>query len=55
VTTFGAFVDIGVGTCGLVHISKMKRQSLHVNQRIEVQVLDVDVARKRIALGIKNS
>jgi len=54
VTTFGAFVDIGVGTCGLLHISRMNGQNLHVNQRIEVQVLDVAVARKRIALEIKN-
>lgn len=51
-TTFGAFVDIGVGQCGLVHISRMKGQPLHVSQRIEVQVLDVDIARKRIGLGI---
>lgn len=53
VTTFGAFVDIGVGTCGLVHISRMKGMSLHVNQRIEVEVLDVEIARKRIGLAIK--
>ena len=59
ITNFGAFVDIGVHDNGLVHISQMANRfisnpadvvSLH--QHVAVKVLDVDTARKRIALQI---
>ncbi|MCQ2959646.1 MAG: RNA-binding transcriptional accessory protein [Bacteroidales bacterium] len=59
ITNFGAFVDIGVHENGLVHISQMSNRyisnpaevvSLH--QQVEVQVLDVDLQRKRIGLKI---
>lgn len=59
ITNFGAFVDIGVHENGLVHISQMADKyvanpadivSLH--QQIEVQVIDIDMNRKRIALKI---
>ncbi len=61
VVDFGAFVDIGVHQDGLVHISHMsdtKRISspselVHVGDVIDVRVLNVDVARKRIALTMK--
>lgn len=59
VTNFGAFVDIGVKENGLVHISQMADHfvsnpadvvSLH--QHVEVKVIDVDLARKRIQLSM---
>ena len=56
-TAFGAFVDIGVHQDGLVHISQMAdhyikdpNEVVHLNQKIRVRVLDVDVDRKRISL-----
>ena len=60
VTNFGAFVDIGVHQDGLVHISQMAdhfvsdpHTVLKVQQKVTVTVLEVDVARKRIALSLK--
>ena len=59
-TAFGAFVDIGVKTDGLVHISQLADRfvknvadvvSLH--QQVVVRVLDVDTARGRINLTMK--
>ncbi|MCB0688422.1 MAG: RNA-binding transcriptional accessory protein [Saprospiraceae bacterium] len=49
-TKFGAFINIGVKQDGLVHISQMAGKSLHIEDQILVQVLDVDVPRKRINL-----
>jgi protein Tex len=61
VTSFGAFVDIGVHQDGLVHISQLsdgfvKNASdvVRVNQRVSVVVLGVDVERKRISLSMKS-
>ena len=60
VIDFGAFVDIGVHQDGLVHISqiadrfiKHPRDVLQVGQAVKVKVLEVDAARKRIALTMK--
>lgn len=60
VTAFGAFVDIGVHQDGLVHISHIADKFVRdpaevvaVQQKVEVTVLDVDVARKRISLSMK--
>ena len=60
VTAFGAFVDIGVHQDGLVHISQMANRFIKdpgevvkVHQKIEVTVMEVDIARKRIALSMK--
>ncbi|XPV77067.1 MAG: Tex family protein [Desulfovibrio sp.] len=57
VTKFGAFVDIGVHQDGLVHIScltdgyvKDPADVVHVRQQVQVKVLGVDIARKRISL-----
>jgi protein Tex len=62
ITRFGAFVDIGVKQDGLVHVSEIAHQyitdpneALKLNQKLEVKVLEVDVARKRIALSIKQT
>lgn len=60
VTRFGAFVDVGVHQDGLVHISQLAdkyvkdpSEIVKVGQQVEVMVLDVDVARKRISLSMK--
>ena len=60
VIDFGAFVDIGVHQDGLVHISQMTNKYIKhplevvsVGDIVEVQVLSVDVAKKRIALTMK--
>ena len=57
VTDFGAFVDIGVHQDGLVHISRLSErfvrhpsEAVHVGDIVKVWVVDVDMARKRIAL-----
>ena len=62
VTAFGAFVDVGVHQDGLVHISQLAdrfvkdpNQVVRVNQRVEVTVLQVDPARKRIALSMRTN
>ena len=60
VTKFGAFVDVGVHQDGLVHISELSNryikepsEAVKVGQIVKVQVLNVDVKNKRIALSIK--
>lgn len=49
---FGAFVDIGVGTNGLLHNSRSRGTTLNLGDRLEVTILDVDVRRKRIGLAL---
>lgn len=60
ITNFGAFVDIGVHTQGLVHVSEMADHfvkdpttivSLH--QHVMVKVKEVDLKRKRLSLSMK--
>ncbi len=60
VAAFGAFVDIGVHQDGLVHISAMSktfikdpRQVVKPGDIVKVKVLEVEVARKRIALTLR--
>jgi len=60
VANFGAFVDIGVHQDGLVHVSALSdryvkdpRDVVRVGQTVRVRVLEVDVARKRIALSMR--
>ena len=60
ITNFGAFVDIGVHQDGLVHISaitnkfiKDPREVLKTGDVVKVKVIEVDVARNRIALGMR--
>ncbi|MBR0138528.1 MAG: RNA-binding transcriptional accessory protein, partial [Erysipelotrichaceae bacterium] len=57
VTDFGAFVDIGVHQDGLIHISKLSKryvknptEVVSIGDIVEVKVLEVDVAKKRISL-----
>ncbi len=58
-TAFGAFVDIGVKQDGLLHISQITRkfikspaEVLKLHQELNVKVIEVDVARKRINLSL---
>ena len=60
ITNFGCFVDIGVHHDGLVHISEMSEKFVkspadivHVHQKVAVTVMEVDLARQRIALSMK--
>ena len=62
VTAFGAFVDIGVHQDGLVHISKLAdryvknpNDVVKAQQKVEVTVLEVDEARKRITLSMQKN
>ena len=60
VAAFGAFVDLGVHQDGLVHVSQLAhkfvtdaREIVKTGDIVKVQVVEVDVARKRIALTMK--
>ncbi|WP_277207011.1 Tex family protein [Vibrio misgurnus] len=60
VANFGAFVDIGVHQDGLVHISALTdrfiadpRDVVKAGDIVKVKVMEVDVARKRIALSMR--
>lgn len=62
ITAFGCFVDIGVHQDGLVHISQMSNsyitdpnQVVKLNQKVKVTITDVDIARKRISLSMKQN
>lgn len=57
VAAFGAFVDIGVHQDGLIHISELTdrfikdpAEVVHVGKRLKVQVMEIDLDRKRISL-----
>jgi len=60
ITNFGAFVDIGVHQDGLVHVSQMANrfvkdpnEVVKLNQKVMVEVTDVDLERNRIQLSMK--
>jgi len=62
VTNFGAFVDIGVHQDGLVHISQLADRYVRdpndvvkVQQQVTVTVMEVDLARSRIALSLRQT
>ncbi|MFO7696004.1 MAG: S1 RNA-binding domain-containing protein [Anaerolineae bacterium] len=59
---FGAFVDIGAQTDGLLHISQLSggfvnhpREVVEVGQEVHVRVLEVDKERRRISLTMKDT
>ena len=61
IVDFGAFVDLG-GIDGLVHISELSwshvnhpSEAVKVGQEVEGEVLDVDMSRERISLGLKQT
>ena len=61
IAAFGAFVELKEGVDGLVHISDMSwtkkvnhpGELLKKNDTIEVKVLDIDIDKRRISLGVK--
>ncbi len=62
ITSFGAFVDVGVHQDGLVHISQLAdryvsnpSEVVSVQQSVTVTVLEVDLERKRIALSMREA
>jgi uncharacterized protein len=62
ITNFGAFVNIGVKQDGLVHISHLANryisdpnEAVKLGQKVMATVLEVDIARKRIALSLKEA
>ncbi len=62
ITNFGAFVDVGVKQDGLVHISHFSNRYISdpnevvkLNDKVMVTVLEVDAARKRISLSMKEA
>ncbi|MFH1138552.1 MAG: Tex family protein [Pseudomonadota bacterium] len=62
VTAFGAFVDVGVHQDGLVHISQLSdrfvkdpAEVVKVHQQVMVTVIEVDLARNRISLSMKEN
>ena len=61
VVDFGVFVDIGVKQDGLIHISELSKEYikhpkevLKVGDIVNVKILNVDAARKRISLSMKD-
>lgn len=61
ITDFGAFVDIGVGVDGLVHVSKISNkfiknpnEVLTNSQVVEVKVIEIDRKKERIGLSMKD-
>jgi len=63
ITDYGAFVELESGIEGLVHVSEMSwtKKNVHPNkivsagQEVNVQVLDIDMDKRRISLGIKQT
>jgi small subunit ribosomal protein S1 len=61
ITNFGAFVELGNGIDGMIHISDISREkrlnhpreALAVGQRVRAVVLEVDRAKRRIKVGMK--
>src|SRR3989475_3366324 len=60
IVNFGAFVDIGGGVDGLVHVSELSwkhvdhpSEVVSVGQEVDVEVLDVDLDRERVSLSLK--
>jgi small subunit ribosomal protein S1 len=63
ITDYGAFVELEPGVEGLVHVSEMSwtKKNAHpgkivsTSQEVEVMVLDVDSAKRRVSLGLKQT
>ncbi len=63
ITDYGAFVELEAGVEGLVHVSEMSwtKKNVHpgkivsTSQEVEVVVLDVDPAKRRVSLGLKQA
>ena len=63
ITDYGAFVELEEGIEGLVHVSEMSwtKKNVHpgkivsTSEEIEVEVLEVDPAKRRVSLGLKQT
>ncbi len=63
ITDYGAFVELEPGIEGLVHVSEMSwtKKNVHpgkivsTSQEVEVMVLDIDPAKRRVSLGLKQT
>ncbi len=63
ITEYGAFVELEAGIEGLVHVSEMSwtKKNVHpgkivsTSQEVEVIVLEVDIEKRRISLGLKQA
>ncbi len=63
IADYGAFVELEPGVEGLIHVSEMSwtKKNIHpgkivsTSQQVEVQVLEVDPAKRRISLGLKQT
>ena len=61
ITDYGAFIELADGVEGLVHVSEMSwtKKNVHpgkivsTSQEVDVMVLDIDLEKRRISLGIK--
>ncbi|MEM6939405.1 MAG: 30S ribosomal protein S1 [Pseudomonadota bacterium] len=63
ITDYGAFVELEPGVEGLVHVSEMSwtKKNVHpgkivsTSQEVEVMVLEIDGAKRRVSLGLKQT
>src|SRR5210317_262526 len=63
ITDYGAFVELEAGVEGLVHVSEMSwtKKNVHpgkivsTSQEVEVMVLEIDSAKRRVSLGLKQT
>jgi small subunit ribosomal protein S1 len=63
ITDYGAFVELEPGVEGLVHVSEMSwtKKNVHpgkivsTSQEVEVMVLEIDPAKRRVSLGLKQT
>ncbi|NQU86238.1 MAG: helix-hairpin-helix domain-containing protein, partial [Mariniphaga sp.] len=60
ITKFGAFVDIGIKQSGLIHVSQLAdrfisdpNEIVKLHQHVKVKVVEIDIARNRIQLSLK--
>lgn len=60
ITNFGCFVDVGIHQDGLIHISNLSdkrvqnpNEVVHLNQKVMVRVIGVEIERKRISLSLR--
>jgi small subunit ribosomal protein S1 len=63
ITDYGAFVELEAGVEGLVHVSEMSwtKKNVHpgkivsTSQEVDVMVLEIDTAKRRVSLGLKQT
>ena len=63
ITDYGAFVELSAGVEGLVHVSEMSwtKKNVHpgkivsTSQEVDVMVLEIDEAKRRVSLGLKQT